>query len=122
MKKLLYAVLLVGSFVACSDDDEKKVFAKADLYGSWKATVEDDGCYSLLTINETEFTSGSECDGTKSSSGAYGYSYENNTITLKDYPFEGYKLVVTDLNSTTLKVDHYLSGVNMGSETFAKVK
>lgn len=123
MKKLLYAFLLVGSLVAChDDDDDKKVFAKADLYGSWKATEEDDGCYTLLTITADEFSSGQDCGSSSSSSDSYKYTYENNTITLTDYPVSGYKLVVTDLNSTTLKVDHYLGGVNMDSETFAKVK
>lgn len=124
MKKLLYAVLLVGSFVACSDDDDKKVFAKADLYGSWKSTEkdEDSGCYSLINITEAEFSFGDECDGDSDYDSGFKYTYENNTITLTDAPISDYKLVVTDLNSTTLKLDYQLGGVKMNSETFAKVK
>ena len=125
MKKLLYAFLLVGVLVAChDDDDDKKVFAKTDLYGTWKSTEKDkdSGCYSLVDITEAEFSFGDVCDGDSDYDSGFKYTYENNTITLTDAPVSDYKLVVTDLNSTTLKLDYHLGGVKMNSETFAKVK
>jgi hypothetical protein len=127
MKKanVLYALLFAVALISCKKDDESPTYKKADLIGSWTMTssgIEQDDCDSYseeLEIGKTTMTTISTCDGVDGSF-ELDYTFNNKeTITFDVLGIPG-KLVITQLTSTTLKVDVYYQNVKQGTTTYTK--
>lgn len=120
---LLFALFFVA---ACSKDDESPTYKKADFIGKWKQTSAfeaDPDCSNeerYLEFQESVLVESTVCSGS-SSDFEVEYTYDNKSTV--SYTLLGIevKYVITELSSTTLKVDLYVSGVKDESTTYTKV-
>jgi len=118
---LLFALFFVA---ACSKDDESPTYKKADFIGNWKQTSAFEADCSdeerYIEFKESVLVESTVCSES-SSDFEVEYTYDNkNTISYTVFGVEA-KYVITELSSTTLKIDLYVSGVKDGSVTYTKV-
>jgi hypothetical protein len=130
MKKLnlLYAIALTALAISCGKDDEDPTYKKADLIGTWEqtaTTVPDDGSNDDCTTSkeevqftETKMTFISTCDDS-SGSIELDYAFDNKRTVTFELIADG-KMVIQQLNSTTLKVDAFYNGQKAGTVTYKK--
>jgi hypothetical protein len=130
MKKLnlLYAFGLVALAISCGKDDEDPTYKKENFIGIWEqtaTTVPDDGsnddCTTSkqeLKFTETKMTMISTCDDS-SGSIELDYAFDNKRTITFELIVDG-KMVIQQLNSTTLKVDAYYNNQKAGTITYKK--
>src|SRR5687767_3901084 len=124
MKKLLYTFAVIASLVACSKDDEKPSFSKESTYGTWveSSDVDGDGIKDAVKIDATKYYTGADAGSGASFGTGEIYTYSDNTFTTEVWDDNDVKFVVADVNSTTLKLDGYLSGVKLDQTIYTKVQ
>jgi hypothetical protein len=127
MKKLnlLYALLSIAFLISCKDDEDP-TFKQEAFIGKWEETSNtstdgtDDCEKTVVEFTATDIITTYTCDGTDGST-EVAYTFDNKrTVNFEVIGIES-KMVILELNNTTLKVDVYLMDQKAGTATYKKI-